>query len=236
MTPTPIAFAHRGGTDGGFPENSLVAFADALARGAHLESDVRLSVDGIPVLVHDAWWPWHRVPVPVRLTTARALARHGVPSLADLLGALGADFELSLDIKELRAARPAIDVVRAGAHLSRVWLVHDSVDELRALREYDDEVRLVHEARPPAGPGTVEIASARARELASRGINAENRHWRSWLAPEVDAAHAHGIAAFGSLVHTVSELDDAASRSLDALYSDHVSALVAAIAAHSRRG
>ena len=41
--------------------------------------------------------------------------------------------------------------------------------------------------------------------------------------------HEHGVLAFGSLVHRVEELADAASRSLDALYTDHVAALVAAL-------
>ena len=45
----------------------------------------------------------------------------------------------------------------------------------------------------------------------------------------VDRRHAPGVLAFGSLVHRTDELPDAASRGLDALYSDHVDALVAAV-------
>ncbi|MEM8548215.1 MAG: glycerophosphodiester phosphodiesterase family protein, partial [Pseudomonadota bacterium] len=46
--------AHRG-LQARFPENSLPAFAAALAAGARaFEIDVQLSSDGIPMLYHDA--------------------------------------------------------------------------------------------------------------------------------------------------------------------------------------
>jgi glycerophosphoryl diester phosphodiesterase len=225
----PIPFAHRGGTDGGHPENSLAAFADALARGAALETDVRLSSDGIPVLVHDAHFPRGGVPYPVRATRAATLARHGVPSLADLYQVLGTRYEVSIDVKSRAAARPAIDVARDAGARSTLWLVHGDLATLGELRVYDTEVRLVHEARPPSGGDVVATADARARELVTRGINTENRHWGSWTRAQVDAMHARDVLAFGSLVHRAGELADAASRGLDALYSDHVDALVAAL-------
>src|SRR5512139_238892 len=49
----PIVFAHRGGAALA-PENTLVAFDAGLAAGADgIELDVRLSRDGVPVLMHD---------------------------------------------------------------------------------------------------------------------------------------------------------------------------------------
>ena len=220
----PIPFAHRGGIDGGHPENSLAAFADALARGAALETDVRLSSDGVPVLVHDAHFARSGVPFPVRATRAATLARHGIPSLADLYHVLGTRFELSIDVKARAAARPAIDIARDADARRRLWLVHGDLATLGELRVYDTEVRLVHEAHPPEGDDLVAVAGARARELAARGIDTENRHWGSWTPAQVDAMHAHDALAFGSLVHRADELADAASRGLDALYSDHVDA------------
>src|SRR4051812_3604799 len=168
----PIAFAHRGGIDGGHPENSLAAFADALARGAALESDVRLSSDGVVVLVHDGTFSRHGVPRPVRAARAATMARHGIPSLADLYRVLGTRFELSIDVKSRAAAQPAIDVAREAGALRTLWLVHDDLDTLSAWRAYDGNVRLVHEAKPPsAGEPAVTIADARARELAARRID-----------------------------------------------------------------
>lgn len=51
--PVPIAIGHRG-CAGEVPENTLESFARGLAAGAAiLESDVHLTRDGVPVLIHD---------------------------------------------------------------------------------------------------------------------------------------------------------------------------------------
>ena len=50
----PLTFAHRGGA-GLWPENTLEAFAGAVALGcSHLETDLRVTRDGVIVLMHDA--------------------------------------------------------------------------------------------------------------------------------------------------------------------------------------
>jgi len=52
--PLPISIAHRG-CAGEAPENTIPAFERALAQGARvLESDLQLSRDGVPMLIHDA--------------------------------------------------------------------------------------------------------------------------------------------------------------------------------------
>lgn len=49
-----MPFAHRGLHDDSCPENSLAAFDQAVRRGFAIELDVRLTVDGVPVVFHDA--------------------------------------------------------------------------------------------------------------------------------------------------------------------------------------
>lgn len=52
--PRPLVIAHRGASYAA-PENTLPAFGLALAEGAQvLESDVRMTADRLPVLIHDA--------------------------------------------------------------------------------------------------------------------------------------------------------------------------------------
>lgn len=52
--PLPVSIAHRG-CAGEAPENTIPAFERALAQAAGvLESDLHLSRDGVPILIHDA--------------------------------------------------------------------------------------------------------------------------------------------------------------------------------------
>ena len=53
LDPGPLGFAHRGLHGPGVPENSLAAFDAALAIGAGIECDVRLSADGTAMVFHD---------------------------------------------------------------------------------------------------------------------------------------------------------------------------------------
>lgn len=62
----PVVIGHRGSA-GTHPENTLISFEAALADGARiLESDVHLTADGVPVLLHD--------PELDRTTSGRGLA------------------------------------------------------------------------------------------------------------------------------------------------------------------
>ena len=55
LDPGPAGFAHRGLHDGAtFIENSVVAFAVAIERGAGIECDLRLTADDQIIVFHDA--------------------------------------------------------------------------------------------------------------------------------------------------------------------------------------
>ena len=82
----PITFAHRGARSFA-PENTIAAFQTALDRGVSgLESDVWLTADGVPVLVHDG------VLGKVRKRRIAELRRDElpahIPALADLIARL----------------------------------------------------------------------------------------------------------------------------------------------------
>ena len=75
----PRVFAHRGFADG-VPGNTLAAFGAALEAGAtHLESDVRATRDGVPVLFHDECLPVGLVPA----ATVRGADGSGLPDDVD---------------------------------------------------------------------------------------------------------------------------------------------------------
>jgi glycerophosphoryl diester phosphodiesterase len=111
----PAIVAHRGASSSR-PENTLASFEEAIALGAQiLELDVRLSRDGVPVVMHD--------PVVDRTTdgtgfvhelTAAELAslRVGpdaaVPTFAEVLEAASGRAALAVEIKNI-PGEPAYD-------------------------------------------------------------------------------------------------------------------------------
>src|SRR4051794_19967414 len=49
----PLVVGHRGTGNIGAPENTFAAFDAAVSVGAALETDVRTTSDGVPVIMHD---------------------------------------------------------------------------------------------------------------------------------------------------------------------------------------
>jgi glycerophosphoryl diester phosphodiesterase len=224
-----LVFAHRGGGDHGGRENSAAAFARALRAGVHLESDIRLSRDGEPVLIHDVFTLVDGVPVAPALLSADALAGIGVLRLADLYRMFGTAFELSLDVKVAGAALPAIEVARSAGAVARMWLVHEDRDLLRSIRARDRSVRLVHEAtaRVRGAPGFDH--DRYLDSLAADRVDAQNSPPEAWTAAGVAAAHARGIAAFGSLLNDTARLSQGRSLGLDAVYTDEIAMATAVL-------
>jgi glycerophosphoryl diester phosphodiesterase len=137
----PRVFAHRGGSALA-PENTLAAFDAGLRAGADgLELDVRLSADGVPVVVHDDTLDRTTDATgPVAARTAAELARVdagfrfagsrgdfpfrgqglGIPRLRDVLlqhRGVPIIIEMKLD-SEAMALRVADDIRAAGAESS----------------------------------------------------------------------------------------------------------------------
>jgi len=129
-TGRPLVIAHRGDASAA-PENTVAAVEAARAAGADgVEIDVRLSRDGVPVVVHDldlarmAGSPERVGDLPARELLRRAVRtdRAGaavreapVPTLEAVVAACGADLLLNLELKA-EADTPLREVVRlAGA-------------------------------------------------------------------------------------------------------------------------
>jgi glycerophosphoryl diester phosphodiesterase len=83
-SPSMLVFAHRG-HHAVFPENTLQAFDAAVRMGVDgIETDVRLSRDGIPVLFHDEQVRGRPIADLSRQDIAR-IAGHEVPTLSEAL-------------------------------------------------------------------------------------------------------------------------------------------------------
>jgi glycerophosphoryl diester phosphodiesterase len=138
--PGPIAFAHRGGAQGG-PENSMPAFQHAIDLGfRYLETDVHATADGVLVAFHDhtldrvtdrrgaiARMPYEHV------AGARIGGVEPIPLLEDILGTWP-DARVNIDIKETPAIAPLVKALHRTNAWRRVCITSFSTRRLIQLR------------------------------------------------------------------------------------------------------
>ena len=227
----PITFAHRGARSER-PENTLAAFERALDLGASgLETDAHLSGDGEVVLVHD---PVVRDGLRRRRVSqidASDLAKLGIPRLADLYAELGADYELSVDLKVEAAAGPILEAAAAVGALDRLWLCSGRVATLERVRSRAP-ARLVHSTKRSAIGASAE---GHADLLARSGVEVCNMRHTEWTAGLVGLFHRFGVLAFAWGAQEVRHVRAMLDAGVDGVYSDHVDRLVATVAEWSDR-
>ncbi len=216
----PIAFAHRGARAHA-PENTIEAFELALKLGATgLETDVWVTADGVPVLDHDGVVQRGLRRRKVSELRRAELPEH-IPTLADLIDAVGPSVPLSLDLYDSGAYGPIADVVRAAGHdlASRTWLCDHDVDRLAEHRDELADFRLVHSTRLAKLAGGPERHASR---LQRDRIDAVNMHRTDWNGGLVVLFHRFERLAFGWDQQFDHQLEAAVRMGLDAIYSDHV--------------
>ncbi|CAN5213616.1 glycerophosphodiester phosphodiesterase [soil metagenome] len=136
----PIAVAHRGGAGIG-RENTMEAFRRSTALGIrHLEFDIRLTRDRVPVLFHDQTLEAVTgMPTPITALTLEELSQVEVapglwvPTLADVLHGF-ATASLMIDIKDAAAMTPVLDIIDDFGATDRVCLTGGWDRHLRRAR------------------------------------------------------------------------------------------------------
>jgi glycerophosphoryl diester phosphodiesterase len=217
----PLVLAHRGGR-GPWRENTLAAFRGALAQGADgVELDVRLSLDGVPMVHHDA------VVVPgIHIGATRAATLpHWVPTLAEALECCEGrvvNVELKIDdagsVSELAEAVAAL-LARPDDRIvvSSFW--PEALEAVAAVGVAVPVALLVH----PASDATIALERA-----AAMGCGALHPHV-SALAPElVDQAHRAGLAVTCWTADDEADFDRALAVGVDGLVTDEVVAALRA--------
>jgi glycerophosphoryl diester phosphodiesterase len=157
----PRVLAHRGLALEA-PENTLLAFAKALAIGVeHIETDVHESADGVAIVSHDP--DLDRVAgrkVRVDQLTAAELRRvdlgdgQAFPTLAEAIDAFP-DARFNIDVKSAGAIQPTVDAIRAQGATARVLVTSFSDARRRAV------------SRQLPGVATSAASRASARVLAA---------------------------------------------------------------------
>lgn len=209
------------------PENTIESFKMALDLGATgIESDVRLTADAIPVLVHD-----RTVGSVLR---RRAIAKltssdlpEQVPTVEDLYRLVGEDVPVSLNLKDGAAFQPTIDVVRRfgpGAE-PNLWLCHPDIDALTAWRS-QTTAKLINSIRSASISNGLE---RRAAELAQRGLDGLNLFHSEWAGGSVTMLHRFGLLALGWGTEHSREMAELVDAGIDAVYSDYVDRMMAVI-------
>jgi len=216
------------------PENTLEAFRLALRLGATgLESDVWLTADGTPVLAHNGV-----VRAGVRRhhigTRSRASLPSHIPSLAELYEACGTGFELSLDIKDGKAAHAVVDVARAAGDDAerQLWLCHPNEERVASWRQLSDGAHLVHSTRlrhMRHGPERL------AAQLSASAVDAVNLHYSDWTGGLTTLFHRFGRYAFGWDAQHERILRDLLRMGIDGVYSNWVDRMVDVLGARGPR-
>src|SRR5205823_4249702 len=145
-----------------------------------------------------------------------------------LYGACGADYELSLDVKDPAAAPVVVQEATAFGADGRLWLCHPDWRQVARWRRLSADLRLVDStslARVHEGP------ARRAAVLADAGVDAVNLHRRDWSRSLVETMHDHGRAAFAWDAQRGPIVARLVAMGVDAVYSDHVEVMMAALAA-----
>ena len=167
------AVAHRGAPYR-VRENTIDSLRTALDLGADaVEVDVRLTRDGVPVLLHDhtlkRLWAYDRPLLSLSADEVRGLTDGRVPTLAEALRATeGARLMLDLPgTREVGVARRIVDVVREQGAQDRVYYCADATAML-AVREADPSAEIALTWTSLAPPRPVLLNAVKPRWLNYR--------------------------------------------------------------------
>ena len=198
QTAAPFLAAHRGGSLL-WPENSLLAFRNALALGADfIEFDVHLSRDGEVMVIHDA--TLDRTTTGAGPVRDRSVTELKSVRLKDRSGAVTAESLPTLD-----------EVVAVAAQAKRRMLLEIKVDAAKARYPGIEEKVLAILDRQAMTASTVVMAFEaptwrRVRELrpdvATCALYSARTLGRSSLATELETLRAAGVRFIG-VEHTV---------------------------------
>jgi glycerophosphoryl diester phosphodiesterase len=215
--PLPLAMAHRGGAIEHL-ENTMPAFEACVAMGyRYLETDVRATADGVPIVIHDPvlervsdatgridQLPWSEV------SRARIGGREPILRLEELLEAFP-DVRFNLDIKAAGVVAPLVRAIRRLRVAERICLASFSDARIAAARRLLGPT--VCTALGPRGVAALRLASYRPRAAGLVRIQAGCAQVPLQLGGRalVDerflaAAHARGLQVH---VWTVDTPDDA---------------------------
>jgi glycerophosphoryl diester phosphodiesterase len=210
MTSAPeqrtLRLAHRGDWRRE-PENTIPALLAAFdVPGCDgLEFDVRVSADGVPVLLHDlSLARVQGVPAMVGALTAAELAGHAVPALADALAAIdrrrpGAFLDVELKGTDHGPATATVLRAARGDHATDAVVSSFEASTLAAMRDL----------LPGWGRwlNTDDLSAGTIRRALDLGCSGVSVQFRALDRASIDAARAAGLDVAGWTIRSRTEAE-----------------------------
>jgi glycerophosphoryl diester phosphodiesterase len=261
--PRPSVLGHRGAA-GSAPENTLASFSLALEHGAHiLESDVHITRDGVPVLIHDPeidrttegrgrvstlrFDELRRFDAGYRYSADDGRSHpergrgHRVPSLAEAFEGFP-DARFNLELKAAGDALPeaVLALVAEFDRADRTLLTAGEDADMACLRA----ALPGSPARPAIGASLADIlevvraaVEGRAPETDSMAIQIPESFGGRPLVTEqlVRHAHDHGVAVHVWTINAIDSMHALLDLGVDGLVTDHPGRLAAVLRDRSAR-
>lgn len=215
-----IGFAHRGAPLTRSDGNTLPAFERALQLGAAgLETDIGLTADGVPVLVHSGI-SLRRGRQTGRLTRDQLPVT--MPSLRELYERCGHDFDLSIDMAQPRSVEAVVAVAQEFGAFDRLWLTYWRLPTLMDWRRRWPHVHLVYPSIPLRFHGAMQLVD----RLAEAGVDALNVQHRFCRERLITYAHRQNVRLFAWGIRSSRPLQRVVQIGVDGVYCDNVEVMV----------
>jgi len=213
--PVPLLIAHRGAS-AEKPENTLAAFARALALGVDaIELDVHVTRDGVPVVFHDDTLPrltGARGRIAARnwadLAALRVRGAEPIPRLVEVLRLTRTRTVVQIEIKPGVPVPPVLRAVKAAGALKAVIFASFAPGVLRAARELAPAAprMLISDGRRAPSSLAAQLAICQANGLSVNHRAVRDAAWLRyfqargyavWCWTVNDARRARQLAGWG---------------------------------------
>jgi len=247
---TPLIIGHRGASAVA-PENTLAAFREAVAVGADgIEFDVRLTRDGVPVVIHDRdlrrtgglsqriadMTSSELAKVDVGSWFSRSFSNESVPRLAELFELFrGNNSTMYLEMKcdspaeYAPLAEACCRLIAEHGLKERVMIECFQLPALRVVREIDSEIRTVALFEPSISDPSVLSDQRVINKAIDVGAVAVALHHRLTRRGLVEKAKAAGMHVAIWAVDDPSWVERARPLGIDALITNNPSKMLQAI-------
>lgn len=187
-----------------------------------MESDVSLTRDGVPVLLHR--FPALRRGNRISERRASELPAE-IPTLEALYSQCGTNFQLALDMSDPRAAEAVVRTAEQFGADGSLWLTYWHVSTLAGWRQRWPAPHLVLSTLPLVRGGLERSAAA----LSRSGVDALNLHHLVCRALARRIAADHNLLLFAWGVRRQAQIDRLIALPVDGIFCDDVTAMVTAL-------